>query len=181
MLKKQTQNEISKIIFDIFFCVDWSNMPRLSVAVLLVSLISMVFAIPGFTGPCSASSTVNIESFHTYSFFGTTEYSEVYNGTECSFLTDESGSTWFRFTAEDGVTVQATTCSEYTNFDTVLSVYSGDCSSLECVTYRDDSSCSPNGLASTVQWTAESNVVYYVSVSGYGIGFGMYILMDLLL
>ena len=140
----------------------------------LFCFVSFGLAIPGFSGPCSAPVSSLIEPYHTYSFFSTNELSPVYNGTACFSFGADSGVTWFKVNVLEDSTLQASTCSEYTNFDTVVSIYTGDCSSLSCVYYNDDYMCSVNLYSSTVEWSAEVNVDYYIAVSGYGTGFGKY-------
>lgn len=60
------------------------------------------------------------------------------------------------------------TCSNYTNFDTEISLYRGICGvDLECMGGNDDS-CS--GIASALQWKTEIGVLYYIKVHGHGLG-----------
>jgi hypothetical protein len=63
--------------------------------------------------------------------------------------------------------VTVSTCSDNTNFDTVISVYTGSsCDALQCLTGDDDDSgC---GVSSTTRFFGQQNVTYYVRVHGFG-------------
>jgi hypothetical protein len=62
-----------------------------------------------------------------------------------------------------GVTLS--TCSdESTNFDTQISVYTGTCDALVCLTGNDDSMC---GVSSAARFFGEQDVTYHVRVHGY--------------
>ena len=67
----------------------------------------------------------------------------------------------------NGNTFRVDTCSNYTNFDTELSLYRGICGvSLECMGGNDDS-CS--GITSALQWNTELGVLYYIKIHGHGL------------
>jgi hypothetical protein len=60
--------------------------------------------------------------------------------------------------------VTLSTCSgNITNFDTQISVYTGSCNALQCLTENDDAKC---GLSSTALFIGKQNVTYYVRVHG---------------
>jgi len=66
----------------------------------------------------------------------------------------------------DGNDITIDTCRDATKFDTLLSVYQGDCASgLVCVTANDDST--PFESCSSVTWTSEPGTVYEILVHGY--------------
>ena len=68
-----------------------------------------------------------------------------------------------------GTSLTASTCNDETDFDTMLSVYSGSsCASLTCVVHNDDGFCAIRSSVSSVQWTAELGVTYFLVVHGYG-------------
>ena len=71
-------------------------------------------------------------------------------------------------------TVTASTCNPNTNFDTVLSIYSGSCQSPVCVTQNNDSACSTSVGASSVTWTSSNTTTYYIGVSGFSTSEGTY-------
>jgi len=67
----------------------------------------------------------------------------------------------------NGNTFRVDTCSNYTDFDTELSLYRGICGVvLECMGGNDDS-CS--GITSALQWKTEVGVLYYIKVHGHGL------------
>lgn len=79
---------------------------------------------------------------------------------------------WYKY-AGDNMLVTITTCSSV-GYDSRLTVYSGTCGSLTCVTANDDagSSCSFSTLRSTVSFNALSGTDYYIFVHGFGTATG---------
>ena len=66
----------------------------------------------------------------------------------------------------DDITI--TTCSENTDYDTRVGVFSGDCNGLSCVAGDDDDyNCSESSLNSTVEFSSVPGELYYVYVTGY--------------
>ncbi|WP_136073178.1 HYR domain-containing protein, partial [Candidatus Ulvibacter alkanivorans] len=89
----------------------------------------------------------------------------------CGTSDGSGGDVWYTFTdaSGSGFTVDLTTCSSNTNYDTKLRVYSGNCGGLNCVTGDDDDpSCPTSGLQSTVNFTTDGSSTYYVKVHGFG-------------
>lgn len=83
----------------------------------------------------------------------------------CSPLSFSPG-LWYKVVGT-GTGLMASTCGPATDFDTVISVYSGSCGDLRCVANDDDSdSCEGYGH-STVDWFGEEGVVYQIRVHGY--------------
>jgi hypothetical protein len=71
---------------------------------------------------------------------------------------------WYSVEGTDARMV-ATTCNEFTFFDTQISVYQGSsCFALNCLDGNDDS-CS--STRSTVEWFAQSFTSYFIRVHGY--------------
>jgi hypothetical protein len=64
-----------------------------------------------------------------------------------------------------GALISADTCGDGTNFDTMISVYTGGCGALQCVG-GDDDGC---GVAnrSSITWTSQIGVSYLVYVHGF--------------
>lgn len=106
-------------------------------------------------------------------------YSEVYGTTigatpdpllaSCGEATSVvSGGVWYQVIG-DGNTLTATTCTPRTNFDTQISVYTGSCDGdnmlsmalMQCVN-GNDQFCADQ---SSVEWSTEPGVIYYVVVS----------------
>lgn len=66
-----------------------------------------------------------------------------------------------------GYTMEARTCSLYTNFDTKLSIFCRDCGpDLTCVKARDNG-CGPFSHASKVRWCSQEGAVYRIFVHGF--------------
>ncbi len=81
----------------------------------------------------------------------------------CDFFF-RSPAVWYVVAGTGGL-LRAHTCSDITNFDTVISVYSGRCGDLECVG-TDDDSCVR--ATSSITWQTELSVNYYIRVNGFG-------------
>jgi hypothetical protein len=82
-----------------------------------------------------------------------------------SCLTQNNGDegVWYSFTGNNSYVTFAT-CGT-TQFDTQLSVYSGDCSNLSCVAANDDNPlCESNGSSSYIAFNAVSGTNYFVRV-----------------
>jgi hypothetical protein len=71
---------------------------------------------------------------------------------------------WYRVIGT-GDPIIASTCND-ANYDTKISVFSGDCGTLTCVTGVDDTeNC--NGNTTKVSWASEFGVEYLILVHGY--------------
>ncbi len=83
------------------------------------------------------------------------------------------GGLWYTIMGT-GDTLRASMCFEDTEYDTYLSVYEGDCGSLDCIAGNDDQDesnffadpCFENFLSSAVDWESEEGVEYFLHVSG---------------
>lgn len=75
-------------------------------------------------------------------------------------------SVWYRWTADEGGTVEANACES--NFDTILAVYArDDAGELEQLADNDDGCSSRNQRGSALEFDVEAGETYWVSVSGY--------------
>jgi len=104
----------------------------------------------------------------TTEFVGSTE-DALYDNVEECVVPNTSPGVWYTLVGT-GLTITATTCGSMTNFDTRISVFTGSCAALECVTGNDDTSqeeisC---GLQSTASWLSVEGQTYYVRVHGWG-------------
>lgn len=80
-----------------------------------------------------------------------------------NLIEDQKG-VWYKFTGT-GQQVTVSTCSNFTDFDTKLSVFSGSCDGLSCVAGNDDASgC---GLKSEVDFVSTPGATYYIFLAGY--------------
>ncbi|KAG7369088.1 hypothetical protein IV203_031831 [Nitzschia inconspicua] len=78
-------------------------------------------------------------------------------------------SKWFKIPGR-GNDITVSTCSEFTDFDTIIEVYEGSCDLLSCNNWNDDGEIAIGGMltCSYLSWNAVEGVDYYVKVSGYG-------------
>lgn len=79
----------------------------------------------------------------------------------CSPFLSEAPGVWYSIVGGDE-DLRVSTCNPSTDFDTQITVYRGECDGLRCVN-TDDSTC---GLQSSVAWSAEAGVTYYILVHG---------------
>jgi hypothetical protein len=86
----------------------------------------------------------------------------------CSHGTLRSAALWY-VVRGTGETMRADTCSNYTNFDTVISILEGPCgvTNSTCLVWNFDS-CGTS--SSSVIWPTEAGVDYYIRVTGQGNG-----------
>ncbi len=83
------------------------------------------------------------------------------------------GGLWYTIMGT-GDTLRATLCFEDTEYDTYLSVYTGDCGNLDCIVGNDDQDesnffadpCFENFLSSSADWESEEGEEYFLHVSG---------------
>lgn len=75
---------------------------------------------------------------------------------------------WYTVTGT-GNTMTATTCGDFFDYDTKLTVWCDECEDLTCIGGNDDSCFSgASGLLSTVEWPSTTGVEYKVMVHGFG-------------
>jgi hypothetical protein len=78
------------------------------------------------------------------------------------YLDSRGPGVWYTFDGA-GETVTFYTCSEFTDFDTQITIFSGDdCGNLECIDSRDDN-C---GTHTWLTYLCEEGNTYYILVSG---------------
>jgi hypothetical protein len=83
----------------------------------------------------------------------------------CASGFNNTAGLWYSVLGEEGLTYRVDTCSIETTFDTLISVYRGNCDGeLECVGGNDDS-C--GGTTSSVHWKTEGGVAYYIKIHGF--------------
>ncbi|MBX2829507.1 MAG: T9SS type A sorting domain-containing protein [Flavobacteriaceae bacterium] len=87
---------------------------------------------------------------------------------DCDTTTSAPG-VWYVYEDTSGLVtdILLDTCSDNTDYDTKISVYTGDCSSLPltCVAGNDDGDC-PN-FQSEVEFQSDGNTTYYILVHGF--------------
>lgn len=85
----------------------------------------------------------------------------------CQDVSNTAPGIWYRVIGT-GYTITVSTCTEFCNFDTKLSVYCPDCEHLFCAA-ANDNNCEPyTGLESTVSWCSEPGMEYLILLHGYG-------------
>mmetsp|Transcript_8770 Transcript_8770/g.22037 ORF Transcript_8770/g.22037 Transcript_8770/m.22037 type:complete len:1589 (+) Transcript_8770:253-5019(+) len=80
----------------------------------------------------------------------------------CGDMLSIGHAAWYSFTTPFSRLVEASTCND-ADFDTKLTVMSGSCGDLKCVTFNDEY-C---GHQSKVRWYAQRGTTYYVMVHGH--------------
>jgi hypothetical protein len=97
-------------------------------------------------------------------YHGSTLSAKVSTTETCSGVLEEATGLFYKV-AGTGETYTFSTCNNITDFDTEITVYSGDdCSQLKCVANaNDDDAC---GEQSTISFVSAANETYYVRVGG---------------
>jgi hypothetical protein len=112
---------------------------------------------------------------------GTSEFGDTLTATSdvgvapnCDTTTGAPG-VWYKFTDASGFAAEVAlfTCSDDTNYDTKLSVYTGDPSDLICVVGNDDD-CFTQPRHSTVAFLSDGNSTFYILVHGFGSSTGSF-------
>ncbi|QEC54591.1 choice-of-anchor D domain-containing protein [Flavisolibacter ginsenosidimutans] len=101
---------------------------------------------------------------------GNTSFAALDAAPTCNGVSITAPGVWYKITGT-GYPVTASTCTG-TFFDTKLSVYSGTCGSLTCVT-ANDNAC---GQLAAVTWNTTSGTDYYILVHGGGTSKGNFTL-----
>jgi hypothetical protein len=102
---------------------------------------------------------------------GDTTYVTFQNTVPCGDLPNPRIGLWYQIMnqSSDTINVRASTCTEATNFDTVISVFTGpDCGTLTCVTQKDfstDGECDVEG-ASIANFQVLGGSSYWILVDG---------------
>lgn len=99
---------------------------------------------------------------------GTTVAATVDNASTC-VTTNTSPGVWYQLIGPPTGLVTASLCNN-TSYDSKLSVYTGGCGALTCVTGNDDF-C---GLQSEVNFSATPGQIYYILVHGFGASTGTF-------
>ena len=100
---------------------------------------------------------------------GSTDDATVDSAPECSTTITAPG-VWYSFTDDTGLVTDYTISLCGSDYDTKLTVYTGECGALVCETDNDDS-CD---LQSEVSFQGDGNTTYYILVHGFGGSTGDY-------
>jgi hypothetical protein len=88
---------------------------------------------------------------------------------------------WYAYRPTVSATVNVNTCGSYPGYDTVLSVYSGNCGALTLLGCNDDSynggnnACGNGNFASGLNVAMTAGTTYHIRVAGYNNGTGNFI------
>lgn len=133
------------------------------------SITATLGSAPSGNDACAGATPVACGSSVT----GSTVGASVDNAGTC-VTTNTAPGVWYQVIGTGGI-ITATTCNAGTNYDTKLSVFTGSCAALTCVTGNDDDfSCSFSGLRSTASWSSTPGQIYYVLVHGFGSATGAF-------
>jgi hypothetical protein len=118
--------------------------------------------------PLTAPSNDNCENAQNIScsnaLSGTLNGATFDNVPNCLSQGNGEEGVWYSFTGNNSY-VSLSTCGSQTQFDTQISVYSGDCSNLSCVAANDDNPlCESNGSSSFIAFNAVSGINYFIRV-----------------
>ncbi|MDN3724243.1 HYR domain-containing protein, partial [Aequorivita sp. SDUM287046] len=106
---------------------------------------------------------------------GTTSNATVDTPVACNAVSVTAPGVWYSFTdvSGGGSSVTINTCSAV-GYDTKLSVFSGSCGALTCVTANDDAGadCTISGNRSEVTFMTDGSSTYYVLVHGFSANSG---------
>ena len=128
---------------------------------------------PSLPAACEAFEIKGLRFSGNATVFGTTIGLPAYNTGSTSCNRGTTGTAWYKITTGLNSNVTISTCGDYTNFDTLLGVYTGTCNNLYCYEFNDDSnSCPSSPTTSEVSITSTEKNEYYISVSGYNSGTG---------
>lgn len=106
----------------------------------------------------------------SFSVLGSTLFASFTDQGECG-TTHTAPDVWYRI-AGNGGAISVTTCNAVSDYDTKLTVWSGDCGSPVCVDGVDDECTGFSALLSTVDFVSTIGETYYVMVHGYSSGVG---------
>ena len=94
------------------------------------------------------------------------------DGADLCNLRPGASTVWYTFQSGEAETIIVTTCSDYTDYDTKISLFQaeegdGTCNPICLQNNDDDFECSILTYTSTIQFEAEAATTYYVAVSGF--------------
>ena len=137
----------------------------LFIAFLSFGSVALSQNVGGMSGPCSAFAIPSPYTTPVTLLGATTAASSAFSST--CYSNDQGPVVWYTITPTAGTNVTITTCNPGTNFDTVISVYTGTCHILSCLLYNDDAYCNSTNSLSTVSFLPAANTIYYIAVGGY--------------
>ncbi len=124
----------------------------------------LCFVPPPVNDLCEAAIPLEVPSFT----LGTTDGATVDGAFPLCGTGINSPGVWYSVMGT-GTTMTATTCTDFFDYDTKISVYCGTCEEPTCVDGNDDN-CpdGASGLLSTVTWCSQVGAEYLILVHGFG-------------
>jgi len=142
-------------------------MKSLLVVVVFIALATLVAGQAGGQAGCSSAYDVTTPLNPTpFTVLSNNEDAQVFSPNPCSTIAPStSGSVWYTLTPTAGAVVTLSTCEPGTNFDTTISIFTGGCSGLECVSASDSSTCQATSTHAEIKFLAQGGK-YYIAVGG---------------
>ncbi|MEM9992245.1 MAG: hypothetical protein AAF738_10810, partial [Bacteroidota bacterium] len=97
---------------------------------------------------------------------GSTVGGDLDNTPDCEGLNQTAPGVWYTFIG-NGDIATLSTCSILSNFDTRLSVYTGNCGNFQCILENDDVACLFGNRLSELSFATTAGETYYVMVHGF--------------
>lgn len=133
---------------------------------------------PPANDDCSGAVTLNSCSGAPQSVAGSTSAATldaIYTNCGAGGTNSTERGVWFKYVGDNN-SVTVTTCdASGTGYDTRLTVYSGSCGSLTCISQNDDMSpaCATGSFRSQLSFNAFAGTDYYIFVHGFQTGTGL--------
>lgn len=118
---------------------------------------------PEVPAQCDEAISVEVDS-ESYAFGSTVglNYTNSTPGDRCNSLSGSAG-VYYKVLGT-GADLTASTCMEVTNFATIVSVFSGNCETQECVDELTVATC--DGTRSISSWSSVEGLTYYMYIHG---------------
>lgn len=132
--------------------------------------LTITCELPPANDDCSGAIAISCNSQTLGTTINSTDDSAV--APDCTGPGTSNG-VWYIYTDTTGLVtdINLNTCGPNTDYDTQISVYSGDCGTLTCITGNDDSPNCTN-FQSEVDFQSDGNSTYYILVHGFGTATG---------
>lgn len=136
------------------------------------------FVAPIANDDCSGAITLNSCSGVPQSVAGSTSSATVdaiYTNCGAGGTNTTERGVWYKYVGDNNSVTMTTCDASGTGYDTRLTVYSGSCGSLTCVSQNDDMSpaCATGSFRSQLNFNAFAGTDYYIFVHGYQTGTGL--------
>jgi hypothetical protein len=106
---------------------------------------------------------------------GSTSTANFDNAGQCGTVRNSAAGVWYELIGT-GTLFTASLCHSETNYDTALSVYTGECVALECIAGNADGGGSTCARKSVVSWVTRVGKTYFLLVHGFDVRVGDFVL-----